>query len=64
MRHFRYYFDDTLHERTQHRSGELVGRKPLIILFLRQRPRAYKGAIGASTRMGQLFVEKLKRMGL
>lgn len=39
MRCFRFFQDDTLHELTHHWEGELVGRKPIIFSFLKNKPR-------------------------
>jgi hypothetical protein len=64
MRYFRHYEDDTLHERVNHWEGELVGRKPIIFSFLKNRPRKPQGAQGAATKMGRDFIEKLRKAGL
>jgi hypothetical protein len=64
MRTFRHYEDDTLHERSNHWEGELVGRKPIVFSFLNNRPKKTQGAQGAATRMGRDFLKKLERLGL
>lgn len=63
-RTFRFFQDDTLMPLLNHDSGYLVGRKPVVFSFLRNRPKKHKGSIAAGNRMGKKFVEKLKGLGL
>lgn len=63
-RTFRFMFADDFHGVYDHRSGELVGRKPVIMSFLNQRPKAINGRISASIRMGKGLLGKLERLGI
>ena len=63
-RFFRHYQDDTLNGLSNHDSGYLVNRKPVVFSFLVNRPKKHNGAQGAATRLGRDFAEKLKRMGM
>lgn len=63
-RYFLSYFDDSLSPLNSHRSAVLVNRRPVIMSFLKNRPKRYKGAEGASLRMGKKFLKKLEGLGL
>lgn len=62
MRYYRYMFADNFQGTTNHESGYLVGRKPVVSKFTQ--PKKTQRARAASTRMGYRFVKKLKEMGL
>ena len=65
-RSFRYMYDDTMRclSDLELRSGELAGRKPLIISFLGQEPKRRNGTQAASVRMGKALIGKLERLGI
>ena len=62
MRYFRYMFADNFAGLSNHESGYLVNRKPVVSKFTQ--PKKTQRARAASTRMGYRFVKKLKEMGL
>jgi len=49
---------------SNHDSGYLVNRKPVVFSFLVNRPKKHAGTKAAANRMGHRFVKKLKEMGL
>lgn len=63
-RTFRSMFADDFQGVYDHRSGELVGRKPVIMSFLSQKPKAINGKIAASVRMGKGLIGKLGKLGI
>ena len=63
-RTFRFMFADDFQGVYDHRSGELVGRKPVIMSFLNQKPKAINGRVAASIRMGKGLIGKLKDLGI
>ena len=63
-RYFLSYYDDTLNGLYSHRSGELVGRKPVVFSFLNQKPKPHNGKLGASVRLGKALVGKLAALGI
>lgn len=64
MRTFRFYHDDMMRPLSNHESGYLVNRKPVVMSFEKNRPK-HTNRLGAmSTRMGKNFIKKLKAMGL
>lgn len=63
-RYFLSYYDDTLTGVYNHRSGELAGRRAVIISFLNRPPKPQNGRIGASVRMGKGLLGKLGKLGI
>ena len=62
MRYYRYMFEDNFRGLSNHESGYLVGRKPVVAKFTQ--PKNTQRIRAASTRMGHRFIKKLKEMGL
>lgn len=60
MKYFRFYVDDTMRPVGNHDYGYMVNRKPIIMSFLRQKPKPWNGRRGASTRKGNAFVKRLQ----
>ena len=61
-RFFRHYQDDTLNGLSNHESGYLVNRKPLVSKFTPPKKTQRQRAV--STMMGYRFVKRLKELGL
>ncbi len=64
MRYFRWFNDDTLNGVYNHRSGELAGRRAVIMSFLNRPPKPQNGRLGASVRLGKALLGKLEKMGI
>lgn len=61
---FAHYYDDTLNGVYNHRSGELAGRRAVIMSFLNRPPKPQNGRLGASVRLGKALLGKLEKMGI